>query len=450
MSLSSLIATHCPARLRPSFDRIQASPLGLRLARGVFWSVAGTVMSRGLMLGSAVLVARMLGKNVYGELGMIRSTVGMFGLLAGFGLGLTATKHVAEFRQNDPERAGRIIGLSALVAGVTGGILACGLLIFAPLLAERTIHAPHLAGMLRIGGLILLFSSLNGAQTGALAGFEAFKTIARVELSVGLISFPILLIGAHVGGLAGAVWALAINLGFNWLLNHLALRREAHRHRVRLVLKGCWHEVPVLWKFSLPALLASTTYGATNWACGALLVNRPDGYAEMGIYSAAYQWFNVLVFLPGLLSSVLLPVLAGQFGQGNKRQSVRASVLAIKINAVIVLPVVAFACALSPYIMRLYGNAFANGWPTLVAVLVTAAIVALQQPVTQIIHASSHMWVAFAMNCAWAVTFLVSTLVLIRFGAFGLALAAMISQAVHSTWTFGFIFWILRTEVQND
>ena len=119
MSVKSIASTCCPSFFRPMFSRIENSPIGLRLARGVFWSMAGAVISRGLMLAASVLVARMLGKMGFGELGMIRSTVGMFGIFAGFGLGLTATKHVAEFRSSDPERAGRIISLSWLVAMVT-------------------------------------------------------------------------------------------------------------------------------------------------------------------------------------------------------------------------------------------------------------------------------------------------------------------------------------------
>ncbi|MFH1634310.1 MAG: oligosaccharide flippase family protein, partial [Chloroflexota bacterium] len=227
MNVKSIASTCCPSFLRPLFGRIENSPIGSRLALGVFWSMAGSVISRGLMLCATVLVARMLGKTGYGELGMIQSTVGMFGVFAGFGLGLTATKHVAEFRQSDPERAGRIIGLSGLFAMGTGGVMALGLLIFAPWLAESTINAPHLVGVLRISALILFINALNGAQTGALSGFEAFKTIAHVNLFIGLISFPILVSGAYFGGLTGAVWALAINLCFNWLLNHLALRKEA-------------------------------------------------------------------------------------------------------------------------------------------------------------------------------------------------------------------------------
>lgn len=98
---------------------------------------------------------------------MIQTTVGMFGVFAVLRLGMTATKYIAEYRQTDPERAGRIIGLSGLVAMATGGLMALGLLVFAPWIAEHTINAPHLTGVLRIGGLILFISALNGAQTGA-------------------------------------------------------------------------------------------------------------------------------------------------------------------------------------------------------------------------------------------------------------------------------------------
>jgi len=300
MNVKSIASTCCPSFLRPLFDRVENSPIGSRLARGVFWSMAGSVISRGLMLCATVLVARMLGKTVYGELGMIQSTVGMFGVFAGFGLGLTATKYVAEFRRSDPDRAGRIIGLSGLFAMLTGGVIAIGLFIFAPWLSEHTINAPHLASVLRIGAMILFINALNGAQTGALSGFEAFKTIAHVNLFVGLISFPILVCGAYFGDLTGAVWALAINLSFNWLLNHLALCKEAKHYRVPFTFKNCTREWSVLWRFSLPAALSGALVGPVNWACGALLVNQPDGYGEMGIYSAANQWRFAILFIPGM------------------------------------------------------------------------------------------------------------------------------------------------------
>ena len=443
MSVKSIASTYCPLFLRPVFNRIVNSPIGYRLASGVFWSMAGAVISRGLMLAAWVLVARMLGKTGYGELGMIQSTVGMFGVFAGFGLGLTATKHVAEFRRSDPDRAGRIIGLSGLVAMVTGGLMAMGLFIFAPWLAEHTINAPHLAGVLRIGALILFINALNGAQTGAMSGFEAFKTIAYVNLFVGLISFPILVGGAYFGGLTGAVWALAINLGVNWLLNHLALRKEARRYNVPFTFRNCSRELSILWKFSLPAVLAGSLVGPVNWACSALLVNQPDGYGEMGIFSAANQWYAMLLFLPGLLGGVVLPVLSERLGQKDTRQSTKTMVLAIKVNALLVVPLVLLVSIDSPYIMSLYGESFKSGWPTLVVVLLTAGLLAGQTPVGQIIAASGKMWINFAMNMGWAMIFILGTLLLIGFGSLGLATARAIAYIVHATWTFGFAYFVV-------
>ncbi len=444
VAIKRAIHACCPSVLKPTLDRIEASEIGYRLAKGAFWSIVGAVISRGLMLVASVLVARMLGKTGYGELGMIQSTVGMFGVFAGFGLGLTATKHVAEFRRSDPERAGRIIGFSGLVAMGTGGLMALGLFIFAPWLAEHTINAPHLAGVLRIGALILFISALNGAQTGALSGFEAFKTIAYVNLFVGLISFPIIVGGAYFGGLTGAVWALTINLCFNWLLNHLALRKEARRYRVPFTLRGCSRELSVLWRFSLPAVLAGSMVGPVNWICSALLVNQPDGYSEMGIYSAANQWYAMLLFLPGLLSGVVLPVLSERLGQKKTNQSMKTMVLAIKANALLVLPLVLLASIASPYIMGLYGEGFRSGWPTLVVVLLTTGLLAIQTSVGQVIAASGKMWVGFAMNMGWAFTFIMLTLLLIDLGSLGLGTARAISYIVHATWTFGFAAWFYR------
>lgn len=189
ISVKAFVYACSPSAMHPILKRIEASDIGLRMARGLFWSMAGTVISRALMLLATILVARLLGKIEYGELGMIQSTVGMFGVFAGFGLGLTATKYVAELRESDPLRVGRILSLSTFVACFTGGLMALALLFFAPWLAEHTINAPHLVSQLRISAIVLFFSALNGAQTGALAGFEAFKDIAKINFSVGIISF---------------------------------------------------------------------------------------------------------------------------------------------------------------------------------------------------------------------------------------------------------------------
>lgn len=443
MSLKERLTAALPQSLKPWWQRVESSPLGYRLARGAFWSLAGAAISGGLGLVASILVARMLGKVGFGELGIIQSSVGMFGTFAGFGLGLTATKHVAEFRTKDPARAGRIIALSNQVSWITGGAMAALLFVLAPWLAVHTLAAPHLDGLLRIGSLLLLLGAINGAQTGALAGFEAFKRLASINLIAGLSAFPLMVGGTWWLGLRGALLGLVGSLAVNCLLNFHGLRAEARRAEVALVFAGASREWSILWRFSLPALLSGVMIGPVYWLCNTLLVNQPDGYGQMGLFNAANQWFGALLFLPGILGQVALPVLSERLGQSDTGRSGKVLSFYIKLNAAVVAPLVVLGCIASPLIMSSYGPAFSEGWPVLVAVLATAGLLAVQTPVGQIIAASGRMWLGSAMNLGWAVCFLVLTWVLIRWGALGLAGARLIAYIAHATWTFAFAAYVL-------
>jgi len=72
-----------------------------------------------------IVVARILGKEEFGQLAIVQSTVGMLGVIAGLGLGLTATKHVAL-----PKRSvGAADSLEFFYSGVSklGYSTSCGL-----------------------------------------------------------------------------------------------------------------------------------------------------------------------------------------------------------------------------------------------------------------------------------------------------------------------------------
>ena len=430
IGVKKAIYTCCPDFLHPVLNRVEASEIGYRLAKGTFWSMAGAVISRGLMLVAFVCVARMLGKMGFGELGMIRSTVGMFGIFAGFGLGLTATKHVAEFRSSDPARAGHIIALSWMVAMVTGALMALGLFIFAPWLAEHTINAPHLSGVLRISALILFINALNGAQTGALAGFEAFKAIAYVNLFVGLISFPILICGAYFGGLTGAVWALAINLGVNWLLNHLALRKEAHRYNVPLTLSDCRRELSVLWKFSLPAVLAGSMVGPVMWACNALLVNQPEGYGEMGIFTAALIFQNMLLFASGMLNAPLLSMVSNAGANISDKLGTVNILSSWILGVVFAIPLLCF-----PEIAQtLFGKDYDTRTLTVTFSLVVfcTSVMTFKAGLARVLVANSLLWWGFFSNAFWAIILISSAVFLVQWGAPGLAAAFAIAYVLNT------------------
>ncbi len=430
ISLKTLAYACTPSLVHPFLKRIEASDVTLRLATGVFWTMAGTVISRGLILCATVLVARMLGKTVYGELGMIQSTVGMFGVFAGFGLGVTATKHVAEFRQSDPVRTGRIIGLSGLIAMLTGGAMALALLIFAPWLAEHTINAPHLAGVLRVGTLILFLSAINGAQTGALAGFEAFRDIAYVNLIVGLISFPILVCGAFVGGLVGAVWALTINLCINWLLNHLDLRKVARHHGVSFSVKNCSRELHLLWNYALPATLSGLMVGPANWGCRSLLTKQPNGYDEMGTLTAALVFQGVLLFVSNMLSAPLLSMLSNAGANTSEKLGVINILSTWILGVIVAIPLLCFP----EVVLLVFGSDYATHSfkVTFTLVVFCTSIMTFKAGLARVLLANSLLWWGFLSNTLWAAILIGSSMFLVHWGAPGLAASLTIAYILNT------------------
>lgn len=432
-------------RVRLLTGRVAASSTGARLARGVFWSFAGTAISRGLALAATVIVARVLGTSEFGELGMIQSTVGMLGVFAGFGLGLTATKHVAEFRHTDPQRAGRILGLSSTVAVVSGGVMAALLLGLAPWLAVETLDAPHLSGPLRVGALVLFFSALNGAQTGALAGFEAFRTIARVNVIVGVASFPILLAGAYLGRLPGVVWALAVNLALHWGLNHIALRREAKAAGVPFSTRFTANERQILLHFSLPSAASGLLIAPAHWIGRTLLIQEPGGYAALGLLTAALSFQALVLFVSGALSAPLLSMISGATSAGPPGRPASETAAAAASDSA--LPVVNM---LASWTLGIYAAlpllafpelaelVFGEGYSghafrvTTVLVVLTTAVMTYKAGLARVLAARNLLWWGVGSNILWALTSIGLAVPLVRYGAAGLAGSILVAYIVNA------------------
>src|SRR3954447_24163160 len=154
--------------MRPPWSSVQqrlslalpAGSLRARLAGGAFWSVMGAVATQGSSTLAAIMTARFLGDVGFGELGMVRNTLTMFAAFAGLGLGLTANKYLAETRTTDPARAGRILGLSYVMACGSGLLMALLAFAFAEPLAARTMANEGLARYLRLSAPILLTGTL--------------------------------------------------------------------------------------------------------------------------------------------------------------------------------------------------------------------------------------------------------------------------------------------------
>jgi O-antigen/teichoic acid export membrane protein len=430
-----------PALLREPALRLRHSSLGWRLALGAFWTLTGATVARLLGLAASVVTARWLGTAAFGELGFVQTTVGMFGVFAGMGLGLTATKHVAEYRLTDPERAGRIMRLTTSVAVVSGLMMAAAMAAMSDWLALSSLGAAHLGGLLRLSAVLIFLGALNGAQLGALAGFEAFRATARINLYTGLAGFPFAVAGVWLGGLTGAVWAMVATQGLNCLLNHRALRAEAARAGVPwrggTTAPGANRAWRVLLDFSLPAMLCSVMILPVNWAGMAMLVKQPGGYEQMGLFSAANQWRTAILFVPQALTGVALPALAGldPITQARRYGGLLWGNVALVGSVALVLALGVIGGA--GWILKSYGHNFAAGHATLVFLALAAVVMSINQVLGADVIRQGRMWPGLLCNTVWAVLFLwLAWRWVPAEGARGLARAVLCAYPVQSVCLF--------------
>ena len=409
-----------------------ADSLRGRFARGAVWSLVGALISQGCGLAASVITARLLGRDQFGEFGIVQSTVGLFGVFAGMGLGLTATKYVAELRVANPQRAGRIIALSTAVALCTAAISVLVLFTAAPWLAASTLNAPKLSTELRIATGVLFLNAMNGTQTGVLAGLEAFRTIARVTLTRGVLTFPLAVAGVLLWGLRGAVVALVAAAAVGWILNHISIHNECRRNNIIVRWENFWAERIILWKFSLPAVLGGAMATPAMWATSSILVNQPHGYAEMGVFSAANQWRNAVAFLPSMLSQPLLSMFSNLSvgDSGSFRKLLRANLLlSFGLSLLMAAPIL--VC--SSWILKAYGPGFVAGRWVLTLLVLATVISSTTAVIGQAIAGLGKMWWGFNLNTVWALILLSCAVLLVpRYGALGLATAFLASYLVHA------------------
>lgn len=394
-----------PACLTNDIDAIASSPksssatvkdtLRIRFNRGVFWSMVAAIAASGSSLVFNIVIARLLGRERFGQFGMVQSTIATVAGIAQLATGYTATKFVAEFRSSDPARTGRVIKLCAIVSTVTATIAAVGLCLGAPLLAEASLRAPALSGPIRLAAAMVFFAVLSGYQIGTLAGLESYRALAVVAIMTGCINLAAAVLCAHYWGLNGAIAGLAIGSLFQWLAFRLAIEMSCRKEAITLHCSEFWSERTLFLSFALPAALSGLSSMPALWLANAFLVRQDQGFSEMGLYAAALNIRGFVFFLPTLLNRVSMSLLNNQKGLSNWQGYQRVFRTNIALTGgCVVIGAVAMGLV-GARALAMFGKDFAGAYPVLLLVLASAVPEAMAMAMVQVVHSQGRLWLSF-------------------------------------------------------
>jgi O-antigen/teichoic acid export membrane protein len=422
--------------VKPASDAVAfgtaAESLRVRMARGLVWNLIGTATLQGSTFIINIAVANLLGRRVFGEYAIVQSTVVLLTAVVQWATGYTATKYLAEFRSIDPPRAGRLLGLLAVVSGVLAGTLALLLLVGAKGLAIHVLNNPELSRPLMIASGAVLFGIANVFLIGVLAGLESYPAFGRAGVIAGASTVVACVIGAKTGGLSGAVVGLLVGGMIQSATLGKLVAAETARHGIAMEFAGIRTESNLLLKYAVPVALSGLVTLPAIWVANTLLVRQPGGYDALAVFAAANSFRIMVVFLPSIVNSVSLSLLNNQRGLGDERRFRRIFWFNVSAAAIVAAAAATAITLFGRVLLTVFGRDFGAGYPVLLVLIAATVPESVTNAMIQLVHSRERSWLALRwVTIPGFGTLVVAAWVLTPIaGAVGLAWAYVIAWAV--------------------
>ncbi len=401
--------------------------LGSRLSLDSLWSVFGNGMGYGLLLIAGILIARRLGSDIYGEYGLVKTTMIYIAGFATLGLGLTSTKYISAALADDPTKVRSLAKDAMVITFAFSFTLAVLLAIFAAPLAQF-LDTPSLTGAFRVLAIIIICKAMNTTQNGILAGFGLFRIIARNSILSGALMLALCVPLTIKWGLNGAFGALTASQLLNAILNQIYLSRCLRQLRDQVKIS----QKKELVLFSCPIALQELNYTICAWGAMAILT-KLSNVGQVGIYTATAQWVSIITFIPGLLQNVILSHLSGSINNAERHSHTLRTMLAANFISTAIPFVVIFF--LAGWISTFYGNTFSEMASVMRVMTFSTIFSACSNVFYSELLSQGHNWLTLVCRLGQEITLLVAGWLLLiypagRNGAMSMGIAYLCSAVV--------------------
>ncbi len=281
----------------------------MALLNGIFKNFSMVFISdlvgRVLFFFLILSIARFLGAEGLGYYSFVFAFVGLFVLFNDLGLSTLLVREVSRSHSSAQKYISNVISIKIILGALT--LAASAIAIFA---AEER---PFIIYAVLLASLAMFFSSMKDSFLSVFQSFERMAFIASIRA---IESF--LIVALSISALLLGYGVIAITLIF---LCVYAVTFAASMVAVRRIVKLGLSADFALWK---RFLLQSSPFWLTGifmavyFRIDTVMLGIMRGYAETGIYNAAYRLLDALYIIPGALVPVLYPVMSRLHITGRK------------------------------------------------------------------------------------------------------------------------------------
>jgi len=323
-----------------------------RIARNSMLLAVGEVLALALGFATTLIVTDRLGRD-YGLFIGAQRFVGLFLVLAEFGLGVLLVRSVAARREEAGVLFATVLRIRLVLCGIFAVVVAAS--------AYLIDYLPEHRSLIYAFILINVFAVLTGTVTGLFDGLERMGRSALVGLGRAAATLPLVMVVLLVGGgLLGVALAYVL-AGLAQLGIALALARglpgnlrpgvHIDRDRVARMLREALLFVAVGLCFTALRSL------------DVVMLTRLSSTDEVAQYGAALNFIDLLFVLPLLVQRALLPAFVRLHAAGESEETVRD---ALHVFSAVLVPSAVGLALLSEQVVALYPSGeFADAAPVL-------------------------------------------------------------------------------------
>ncbi|HKO62705.1 MAG TPA: oligosaccharide flippase family protein [Pyrinomonadaceae bacterium] len=393
------------------------------------WTLAVRLLMTANSVVAGIIVARWLGADGLGQLGVINVTVAMVVQLGSAGLPSANTYFIAK----DHSQLRSVALNSLLFATIVGSLLAVALSVLAQTRPGWFgFISPELIKIAAISIPFQLVTLIGLNIFLALGNVRRFNLLDLLGQSFVMINALVALIVLHSGltTLVTLNTAAAVAVGL-----------------IVIVLVAMYPTSFRSWRFDLNLLGRMINYGlkfhlsivaaALMFRADLLVVNHFHGAGVAGVYSVASQVATMLMMLPGVIATLLFPRITAEQDVGGETTS-----RITRHTVFVMLLICLFAVPLSFLLPVLYGRPFSDATVQLLILLPGVYLIGVQSVFAQHFNA---IGLPRAVPAFWVLTLLAHVALLLvlvpPLGARGAALASLLSYVM----IFALMFFYFRS-----
>ena len=409
-----------------------------KFTKAVSYTFLGSVIARlcGVLIG--ILIARTLGSSSLGLYAIVQSTIGLYATFFGLGLGLTATKMIAQHYVNSPELIGRILGLLFLTLVLSIVLGSSIYYLSLPILVKNIYSIPDLMDLLQIGIFWFAFMTLSQFIESVLVGFQAFKSQMFITsilsfLNLIVVLFIVLIVRNNI--LQNLIIGGAI---ISFVQSVLLIRfasKELIKYKTKLSLNNVQSLVrPVLFDFSTPAFIGKMMEQPLSWVSILLLVKLGTGISNVGGLNVINNIKAWILYFPAMLVNVLVPILTDIYHTKEKDVFQRTLALNQKFLWLTTLPVLVFLVAVIRLLIKLlFGDSYSEFWHSGALLLAWAVLIPINEINDRAMISVGKMWLSLSFRIIYMLLLLLTLVSFVpKFQLSGYVFATGISYLVYT------------------